>query len=64
MDPEHLVVYPNYLLVHFMNHEMVMLWNLLLLLTTFYSRSGLPDIFKPKIPIWVNFGISCNERCW
>jgi hypothetical protein len=21
-------------------------------------------IFKPKIPIWVNFGGSCNERCW
>jgi hypothetical protein len=26
----------------------------------------LPDeiFFKPKIPIWVNFGVSCNERCW
>jgi hypothetical protein len=22
------------------------------------------NIFKPKIPIWVNFGWSCNERCW
>jgi hypothetical protein len=21
-------------------------------------------IFKPKIPIWVNFGGSCNRRCW
>jgi hypothetical protein len=21
-------------------------------------------IFKPKIPIWVNFGRSCNGRCW
>jgi hypothetical protein len=21
-------------------------------------------IFKPKIPIWVNFGASCNGRCW
>jgi hypothetical protein len=21
-------------------------------------------IFKPKIPIWVNFGGSCIERCW
>jgi hypothetical protein len=21
-------------------------------------------IFKPKISIWVNFGESCNERCW
>jgi hypothetical protein len=21
-------------------------------------------IFKPKIPIWVNFGGSCNGRCW
>jgi hypothetical protein len=30
-------------------------------------RTGLPDgayIFKPKIPIWVNFVVSCNERCW
>jgi purine-cytosine permease-like protein len=26
--------------------------------------SGLPDILKPKIPIWVNFGVSCNGRCW
>jgi hypothetical protein len=27
----------------------------------------LPDgisIFKPKIPIWVNFGASCNGRDW
>jgi hypothetical protein len=22
------------------------------------------QIFKPKIQIWVNFGGSCNERCW
>jgi hypothetical protein len=21
-------------------------------------------IFKPKIPIWLNFGGSCNGRCW
>jgi hypothetical protein len=21
-------------------------------------------ISKPKIPIWVNFGGSCNEKCW
>jgi hypothetical protein len=21
-------------------------------------------IFKPKIPIWVNFVVSCNGRCW
>jgi hypothetical protein len=21
-------------------------------------------IFKPKIPFWVNFGRSCNGRCW
>jgi hypothetical protein len=21
-------------------------------------------IFKPKIPIWVHFGGSCNGRCW
>jgi hypothetical protein len=21
-------------------------------------------IFKPKIPIWVNFGGSCTRRCW
>jgi hypothetical protein len=20
-------------------------------------------IFKPKIPVWVNLGVSCNERC-
>jgi hypothetical protein len=31
--------------------------------------SGLPRVarwflFKPKIPIWVNFGGSCNGRCW
>jgi hypothetical protein len=28
---------------------------------------GLPDgtyIFRPKIRIWVNFGGSCNGRCW
>jgi hypothetical protein len=30
-------------------------------------RPGLPDgkcILKPKIPIWVIFGGSCNGRCW
>jgi hypothetical protein len=21
-------------------------------------------VFKPKIQIWVNFGGSCNGRCW
>jgi hypothetical protein len=21
-------------------------------------------IFNPKIPIWVNLGVSCNGRCW
>jgi hypothetical protein len=21
-------------------------------------------VFKPKIQIWVNFGGSCDERCW
>jgi hypothetical protein len=21
-------------------------------------------VFKPKIQIWVNFGESCNARCW
>jgi hypothetical protein len=21
-------------------------------------------IFKPKIPIWINFGGYCNGRCW
>jgi hypothetical protein len=27
---------------------------------------GLPDgicIFKPKIPIWLNLGVSCNGKC-
>jgi hypothetical protein len=30
-----------------------------------WFSSGLPDgicIFKTKTPIWVNFGVSCNER--
>jgi hypothetical protein len=26
--------------------------------------AGLPDIFKPLIPIWVNFGEVSNGRCW
>jgi hypothetical protein len=21
-------------------------------------------VFKPKIPVWVNFGGSCNGKCW
>jgi hypothetical protein len=21
-------------------------------------------VFKPKIPIWVNFGGPCNGKCW
>jgi hypothetical protein len=21
-------------------------------------------VFKPKLPIWVNFGGSCNGKCW
>jgi hypothetical protein len=31
------------------------------------TSTVLPDgmyIFRPKIPIWVNFGRSCNGRCW
>jgi hypothetical protein len=33
---------------------------------TFPLAAGLPDgIFSnQKIPIWVNFGVSCNGRCW
>jgi hypothetical protein len=40
--------------------------------TTLKSREGLAEprsrvarwyIFKPKIPIWVNFEVSCNGRC-
>jgi hypothetical protein len=36
-------------------------------LTTFLSF--IPAVarwytFEPKIPIWVNFGSSCNGRCW
>jgi hypothetical protein len=28
-------------------------------------RAGLPDGKRwPKTPIWVNFGGSCNVRCW
>jgi hypothetical protein len=29
-----------------------------------WYKPGLPDFFKPKIPIWVNIGGSCNGRCW
>jgi hypothetical protein len=28
------------------------------------SRVARWYIFKPKIPIWVNFSASCKERCW
>jgi hypothetical protein len=28
------------------------------------SRVARWYILKPKIPVWVNFGVSCNERCW
>jgi hypothetical protein len=28
------------------------------------SRDARWHIFKPKIPIWLNFGRSCNGRCW
>jgi hypothetical protein len=34
---------------------------------TFLWATGLPDgtyIFKPKIPLWVNFGGSCNRKRW
>jgi hypothetical protein len=30
------------------------------------KTGGLPDgmhVFRPKIPFWVKFGISCNGRC-
>jgi hypothetical protein len=30
----------------------------------FLSRVARWYIFNPKIPIWVNFGASCNARCW
>jgi hypothetical protein len=31
---------------------------------TFQCPSQAMCIFKPKITIWVNFGGSCNGRCW
>jgi hypothetical protein len=30
----------------------------------FYNRVVRWFVFKPKIHIWVNFGGSCNGRCW
>jgi hypothetical protein len=30
----------------------------------FLTRVSIWYIFKPKIPIWVDFGGSCNRRCW
>jgi hypothetical protein len=37
-------------------------------LTTSYIQQSIRVarwyIFKPKIPIWVNFGVCCNKRCW
>jgi hypothetical protein len=32
--------------------------------TCISSRIARWHIFKSKIPIWVNFERSCNERCW
>jgi hypothetical protein len=29
-----------------------------------FTRAARWYIFKPKNPIWVNFGGSCNGRCW
>jgi hypothetical protein len=29
-----------------------------------HTRQQGCQIFKPKIPIWVNSGGSCNGRCW
>jgi hypothetical protein len=29
-----------------------------------YKRVARWFVFKPKIQIWVNFGGSCNVRCW
>jgi hypothetical protein len=31
---------------------------------TILTRVARWHISKPKIPIWVNFGGSCNGRCW
>jgi hypothetical protein len=28
------------------------------------SRVARSYIFKPKIQLWVDIGVSCNERCW
>jgi hypothetical protein len=30
----------------------------------FGSRVARWFIFEPKIPIWINFGRSWNEKCW
>jgi hypothetical protein len=30
----------------------------------FESRVARWYIFKPKIPIWVNFVVSFSEKCW
>jgi hypothetical protein len=32
----------------------------------FAASPGLPDgiFFRPKIPVWVQFGGSCHGRCW
>jgi hypothetical protein len=35
-----------------------------LLYITLATRVAIWYIFKPKIPNWVNFGVSCNGRYW
>jgi hypothetical protein len=32
--------------------------------TALHIRVARWYIFKPKISVWVNFGVSCNERFW
>jgi hypothetical protein len=34
------------------------------LLCVFQTRVASWFVFKPKIPIWVNFGVSCYGKSW
>jgi hypothetical protein len=67
--PRYAIRFPDLKLLcfHFLSRE----WNSIPTDIDSYEHAGVNTvrvarwyIFKPKIPIWVNFGGSCNGRCW
>jgi len=61
-SPSELIKFPNYILIHFFQHELVFLWNLYFLVNLFAKSKGLRKAFVRELKLKVE-QLACSCRC-